>query len=251
MRRIGVQLGVQIENPEGGRYRIRVQGQSEDGRRAQEEVEIESEPARNQERMLEGVRNQLSKNSGVYSFRLSEEINFTGSLPMISSSLLNGLRRSLADDLDSMQCISKPLRKSPLKGELPQELKFPPHITYKSDVANSLAADFYRRCGAEAIEPAYELSGEALPAGFAPRADWSETERGAETCGGRSEDKRPKELMRSKYCILHELGFCRKTTAYNALCNANSLKEGLFLRNNARLLRLGFDCAACEMTITE
>ena len=55
--------------------------------------------------------------------------------------------------------------------------------------------------------------------------------------------------MRSKYCILHELGLCRKTPQYAALAAANDIRDGLFLRNNGRLLSLDFDCARCEMVV--
>ena len=71
------------------------------------------------------------------------------------------------------------------------------------------------------------------------------------------------ELMRSKYCIRHRLGMCSK-----ALAGRNDKKDaaakmlatdkasaggndgrGLALRNNGRLLPLGFDCEKCEMTV--
>ena len=45
--------------------------------------------------------------------------------------------------------------------------------------------------------------------------------------------------MRSKYCIRHELGLCRK----------GHQTDDLYLVNNGRRYRLGFDCTACEMTV--
>jgi len=50
------------------------------------------------------------------------------------------------------------------------------------------------------------------------------------------------ELMRSKYCIRHELGLCpRQGKVHKA--------EPLFLRNGKERLQLSFDCAVCEMTV--
>ena len=271
VRRIAARASVRIEDcgKEGGvsgvegglgcnasRYRIILSARSEDGREVQAEAVIDSEPARNRERMMEGIRSQLCKTSGIYSFSLEgdsestncelnrgsvagEGIIIDGDIPMIPSSVLNALRREAAEKLDSMQCIAKPLLKAKIKGELPEDLKFPAKITYKSDVANECAAAFYRSLGAEEIEPAYELTSKG------EKPEWG---CASEKNGGIAVE--PKELMRSKYCLLYELGLCRKTPAYAAFAAANyGLQKGLYLRNNGRLLRLGFDCAACEMTI--
>ena len=52
------------------------------------------------------------------------------------------------------------------------------------------------------------------------------------------------ELMRTRYCIKYELGMCPK--------HQGAKPSGpLFLLNNGRRLALGFDCAACEMTVSE
>ena len=55
-------------------------------------------------------------------------------------------------------------------------------------------------------------------------------------------DKMVHELMTCKYCLLFELGHCRKT---NPMSN-----EPRYLRlRNGTLLRLHFDCSRCEMQI--
>ena len=52
------------------------------------------------------------------------------------------------------------------------------------------------------------------------------------------------ELMRTRYCIRYELGLCP--------VHQGAKPTGpLFLLNNGRRLALGFDCAACEMTVVE
>ena len=50
--------------------------------------------------------------------------------------------------------------------------------------------------------------------------------------------------MRSRYCIRYELGLCPK---HQGAAN----RGPLFLSNNGRVFSLGFDCAACEMTVSE
>ncbi len=52
------------------------------------------------------------------------------------------------------------------------------------------------------------------------------------------------ELMRSRYCIRYELGLCPR------LQGAKPTGK-LYLLNNGRRFALGFDCAACEMTVSE
>lgn len=50
--------------------------------------------------------------------------------------------------------------------------------------------------------------------------------------------------MTCRYCILYELGHCRRLNPMQ--------KEPHYLRlKNGTLLRLQFDCTKCEMTITE
>lgn len=51
-------------------------------------------------------------------------------------------------------------------------------------------------------------------------------------------------LMRTKYCIRYELGLCPRYQGAKA-------PDRLFLLNNGRRFELGFDCSACEMTVSE
>lgn len=53
-------------------------------------------------------------------------------------------------------------------------------------------------------------------------------------------------LMTCRYCLLHELGHCRKQNPYPAD------KEPRYLRlQNGTQVELHFDCRLCQMTITE
>ena len=52
------------------------------------------------------------------------------------------------------------------------------------------------------------------------------------------------ELMRTRYCVRYELGLCPRQ-------DPRERPDPLYLRNNGRRLCLGFDCARCEMTVSE
>lgn len=91
------------------------------------------------------------------------------------------------------------------------------NVSYKQNISNELSAQIYRESGAAATEPAYEL---------AHRPD--------------------AELMRTRYCIRHELGMCPKMQGAKDI----TMKKRLFLLNNGQKYALHFDCANCEMTLT-
>ncbi len=69
------------------------------------------------------------------------------------------------------------------------------------------------------------------------------------------------ELMRTKYCIRHELGLCpvhRKTGRHQGKANittgssksaTNHPAGHLYLTNNGKRYHLAFDCANCEMVV--
>jgi putative protease len=132
----------------------------------------------------------------------------------MSASALNGIRRKLAELLDSKPCGKKDiLLRDPEKvtqKAIPQK-----DVTYKTNVANKIAEDTYIKAGASSVRPAYEIS-----------------------------HVRSAELMRTRYCIRYELGMCPKH---------HGVKPGkaLFLLNNGQRFALGFDCKACEMTVSE
>ena len=219
VRRIPAEISVTFNQAAPGRFEVKASAVSEDGRTVEETEAIETEPARNMERMLGLMSSQLGKSTGDFMFSLGS-LEGGEVLPMLSSAQLNSLRRSLAEKLAALPVKPRPMNRSAIRKTLPADLSFPKEVSYKADVANSLAEGLYRRLGAETVEPAYELV-----------------------------RRKDAELMRSRYCLLHELGLCRKTAAYAALAAANDIGDGLFLRNNGRFLRLEFDCRHCEMTV--
>ena len=180
---------------------------TEDGREASVEVPAPFEAARDAARMLETVRAQLSKRSGIYAFSVAG-VEVDGPVPFMSASFLNGIRRDLASALDA-----QPVRRLPLRRGAVRLDPAPEALTYKDNIANSVAREIYRERGSASIEDAYELT-----------------------------HRDGVEYMRTKYCIRHEFGLCPKQ-------KPGARPEPLYLRNQGRRLRLDFDCAACEMTV--
>ena len=152
---------------------LAVEAVTEDGRTATVSVPTPSEAARDAERMLETVRGQLSKRSGIYAFTVAS-VDVDAPVPFMSASFLNGIRRDLAAALDG-----QPVRMLPLRRGTAQPVAAPETSTYKDNLANSIAREIYRERGAIHMEDAYELT-----------------------------HRDGIEYMRTKYCIRHELGLC-------------------------------------------
>ena len=212
-RRIPVGVNITVLSEGSGNYRIQVSAESQDGRTVEFATEAGSQKASNTERIKAMFGSQIGKNTGIYSFELKglDIRTKDGSLPFMTASALNGIRRELAERLDVMLCKGIPMG-GPVSSEA-GSVKVPGEITYKANVANVIAERTWRMFGAEQIEKAFELS-----------------------------HRKDAELMRSKYCIRHELGICLKDSGP---------ASPLFLVNNGKCYRLGFDCRNCEMTVSK
>ena len=209
-REIGVALEVSIS----GKYNIDITATSEDGRQVSCPFKSDLDTAENRERQEAMIREQLSKRSGHYLFRVEKlEIQTPGgSLPLLSASLLNSIRRLVASDLDALPCGRLPMA----AGRKDTSVKVGnTALSYKYNVSNAAARALYVARGAESIEPAYELA-----------------------------HRKDAELMRTRYCVRYELGMC-------PVHQGAKESRPLFLMNNGRRLALHFDCAKCEMTVTE
>lgn len=250
-------------------YSLKINAVSQEGRSIVLEREAGDSTAENAKRMREMFVAQISKDTGIYSFTLSSLNVETpdGSLPFLPASALNAIRRDLAATLDKMPCRAIPLPtgktadnpgisnalSTPNNAESPSECqdrrqdqkpilsKIPDiqepasdgiHVSYKANIANHVARETYQVLGATQTDEAFEIS--HLPG---------------------------TELMRTKYCIRHELGLCpvhRKTGRHQGKANfatgssklATTTPSGhLYLINNGKRYHLSFDCANCEMVV--
>lgn len=250
-------------------YSLKINAVSQDGRSIVLEREAGDSTAENAKRMREMFVAQISKDTGIYSFTLSSLNVETpdGSLPFLPTSALNAIRRDLAAALDKMPCRAIPLPtgktadnpgisnalstpnnaespsgcqdrrqdQKPILSKIP-DIQEPAsdgiHVSYKANIANHVARETYQVLGATQTDEAFEIS-----------------------------HLHGTELMRTKYCIRHELGLCpvhRKTGRHQGKANfatgssklATTTPSGhLYLINNGKRYHLSFDCANCEMVV--
>ena len=196
-----------------GIWTVNATALSEDGRQVSESFDAGDQTAGNHGRMFEMIRTQIGKSSNGYRFS-SADLSDVPELPFMSASALNGIRRRLAELLDSLPCGKRDiLLRDPEK--VTQKVISQKDVTYKANISNKLSSAVYSKAGAENIQDAYELS-----------------------------HVRSAELMRTRYCIRYELGMCPKHQGAKP-------GKALFLLNNGQRFALGFDCRNCEMTVSE
>lgn len=189
-------------------------GVREDG--AKECVSIEGvfEKAKNTEASLSGIKRQIEKSSGVYTFKL--ESTHIQELLFFPASVLNEARRALAERFEPALIVKWSNKQSFVDNnsqEIPRIMQGQ-ILDYRSNSANALSKKLYSQLGAETVEDAFEIS--------APNEA---------------------ELMRCKYCIKFELGTCPSEGS------KIRYDEPLFLENRGKRFRLVFDCKKCEMVI--
>ena len=222
VREIGVKVFLKFTKAED-RWGLESIARTEDGRQALVTLDVGNQTADNQERMHAMLGAQISKSSIHYRFSL-EAVEAPDGLPFMSASVLNNIRRTLAENLSTAACIAKPLLNVSLENtaiETFPELK----ATYRQNISNRISEKVYAAAGAEISGKAYELE---HPAGA--------------------------ELMRTRYCIRYELGICPVHQKGDRLRLPSSLRDikpdtPLFLLNNGKRLALHFDCRRCEMTL--
>jgi putative protease len=127
---------------------------------------------------------------------------------------LNTLRRETLNQLSQARATNRPLMQGQI---LRNQVPYPEStLTYRGNALNQQAVNFYRRHGVAEIAPAAE-------SGL---------------------DMRGKVVMRTRYCIQHQLGLCDGTG------RAGNLREPLYLVDrDGHRYRLRFRCADCEMEV--
>lgn len=255
----------------GGRTTFTARVAEPGGQTAEVSFAETADVARNPETALETLRSQLSKTTEPYRFTLGKVEG--DAVYFYPAAFLNGIRRQMSAALADNQLNDRELHNSaPLenggatsnnqlatsgiaakgdagdstnestRGETRSGVGGPlGALDYRANCANHLAKEVLAELGAESVAPAYEL----------------EAPRGA-------------EVMRTRYCIKHELGLCPKqrpgSTPLGARPGSSSqelllgkpsqelrtggpLREPLWLENNGTRLKLEFDCKNCEMVV--
>ena len=207
-RVLDVDATISISGSSQEGYKLEARLTSSDGRKLLHVEALGNLPvATNRERMLAMIEAQLSKSAGHYVFHAAIDAGLPEDLPLIGAARLNEFRRNLAIVLDVLPCNRIPLgasRPNPAGAAFIR-----PEESYKANVANHISEGMYGPG-----EKAYELS-----------------------------HRKGAELMRSKYCIRYELGYCPKEKGHSKPAGK------WFLSGNGQPLELVFDCAKCEMAV--
>jgi len=190
---------------------IVVVAESEDGRREQISLSGEFERAKDVDGMRASIERQLGKSSGIYLFEVAKIEG--DEAPFLPLSMLNEIRRELALRFDSTYPVKGEIKPKKEKAVLVNGLKF----DYRANIANKFAKELYDKL-------------------FDNKSEW----------GFEIASPEEAELMRCKYCIKFELGYCRKQSTNR---QSKRLNEPLWLENGKRRFRLEFDCNRCEMII--
>jgi putative protease len=184
----------------------------EDGNRATGTLEGERTLARKREAMLATLQRQLHKTGGTEFACQGVEVAWP-EVYFLPISAVNELRRRTLARLAEARARDRPIwRRGPRRDDAP----YPENrLTYAGNVLNQRAADFYRRHGVREIEPAAE--------------------------SGLNMEGR--QVMRTRYCLLEQIGLCRKTSPDAPQGPLYLVDEG------GHRYRLAFDCAVCEMAV--
>lgn len=210
-RRIAVHL-IAGETQEGLDLRVR----DEDGNEAAVTLAGERVAANKPDQMLETVQRQLAKTGDTEFVCAGVEVAWP-EVYFLPFSALNDWRRRVLDRLREVRAQNRPRPEGRI---VPNDTPYPEQrLTYHGNVLNEQAATFYRRHGVTQIEPAAE-------SGL---------------------DMEGRQVMRCRYCIKHQLGYC-PTRGRQQL--PPDVQEPLYLVDeDGHRYRLEFDCRACEMEV--
>jgi putative protease len=156
----------------------------------------------------ESIRKQLSKLGDT--IFVCDNVNVQWVKPyFLPVSVLNDLRREAIAQLEEER--SKQYSQQHIE-IVPNEIPYTEKkLTYRANVANKKAEQFYRRHGVEKIEPAFELQ----------------------------QNHSGKQVMEMKHCLRFQFGLCGGSGEENA--------ELLYLSDKKNRYRLEFDCRECRM----
>ena len=191
----------------------------EDGCRAEAQVDLAFEPARDAARAEAAARDSLAR-LGNTPF-VAHEVRLALPQPwFIPASVLNGLRREAVTRLEAtrLEAWVRPARKPAVQ---PPATYPDTTLSYLANVYNSKAWAFYRRHGVEVIEPAYEAH----------------------------EESGEVSLMITKHCLRFSFNLCPKQAKGVQGVMGQVRADPLVLKSGNETYTLRFECRPCEMHV--
>jgi collagenase-like PrtC family protease len=185
----------------------------EDGNAATAHLTWAKVLARDPEGMLNSIDRQLHKTGETISECTEVTLDWSRVF-FLPFSALNQLRRDALEHLLAAREENRPVQRRVL---IRNDVPYPDErLTYLGNALNQQAVAFYRRHGVQELEPAAE-------SGL---------------------DMTDRQVMRTRYCIKHQLGLCPHSGT------AERPAEPLYLVDeDGHRYQLAFDCATCEMSI--
>ncbi|MGK9475839.1 peptidase U32 family protein [Melioribacter sp. OK-6-Me] len=205
-RKIDISLYVSFD-----KNTISIKAVCEDGIFVRKEYQINSVPPQKETEFIDLLKKQFSK-TGNTIYNVKQVQIDQNEISFLTVSQINGFRRDLLEELTEIRKeYHKKNRTSYFKPRYTNYFK--KEIDYSENVINKLAENFYRKCGVEKIEWGLDYTKEFSR----------------------------KPLMVSRYCILDEIGLCKKT--------GKNVSERYYLRNRNGKFELKFDCKNCMMEL--
>ena len=175
------------------------------------EESVEMVPAQQPEKMAETLRTALSKLGGT-PFE-ARHVEIPKCTAFLRAGFVNELKTRAVEQLMTARFAHFHPQDTPLRYS-PEPLF--QNADYLRNITNEAHRSVYEDFGAKSIE--YGLD--------------------------KTEDYVGKSLMTCKYCLRHELGWCKKHPSV-----PNAPKDPLYLVSGNRRFRLEFDCGKCQMRI--
>ncbi len=207
-RQIAVRL--RLETTAGG---LRLQAVDEDGNSAEAWLPINAEPAEKPRQAEATAHKQLCRTGDTPFACAGVELAWDRPC-FVPVAALNALRREALERLLAVRAANRPAWRGEVRRN---DTPYPEtQLSYLGNALNRQAVTFYRRHGVLEVEPAAE-------SGL---------------------DMRGRVVMRTRYCLAHQLGYCGGDR------RRRPLREPLALVDeDGRRYGLRFDCRACEMEV--
>lgn len=187
----------------------------EDGTKVIVEKQMQIEPARNADKQIVSLVENLKK-SGATIFTVTDVLINMKEICFMPASVINDIRRDALQQLEEKRIRNY----TPMRVAL-EKTSHPYHtadLSYNGNVYNNMAENFYKRHGVVSIEPAYEFR----------------------------EMKKNDMLMETAHCIKYHYGQCKR---FNDTTDKEVWREPLYLVRGHEQFKLSFDCAQCVMHI--
>jgi 23S rRNA 5-hydroxycytidine C2501 synthase len=206
-RRIGVELYFKHDGDT-----VHLAARDEDGNNAELIVDMPYEEPKDLSMAQAQIEKQITS-TGATPYQ-AIKIKTSGRIGFFPISFLNSIKRNVLTELTRIRLERYPRQTVAFKSNtIPYPDK---RLDYRANVFNEHARSFYKRHGAEVVEPAFESLSEITG----------------------------KEVMRTKYCIMHELDACLKLHRSRRV-----IKEPLRISDGHHQYLLKFDCEACQMSL--